>query len=142
MLLWRKARAVDNSEFVSRFRRDRHPPQAALAAWAAMSSTWAVASFANQSAAERLGKGMSVPSLGIRSDFHGRSSQSACLPNYRKLKQRQLKAHDQLRHEGKVERVDGVAGEVVVRIAEKGRIRDHQGWPSCIPERGVIAQAR
>ena len=61
---------------------------------------------------------------------------------WQQLDQCEFEALDELCHEVEVERVDDVAGKVVVGIAEEGRIGDHERGPACVPERGVIAQAR
>ena len=60
----------------------------------------------------------------------------------RELKQREFKAFDEFSHKRKVKCIDGVAGKVVVRVSEEGGVCDHQGWQTCVPERGVITQAR
>ena len=56
--------------------------------------------------------------------------------------QREFEAFDEFSHEREIKSIDCVAGKVVVRIPEKGGVRDHQRRQSCIPERGVVTQAR
>ncbi len=45
--------------------------------------------------------------------------------NYWKLGYCKLQAFDKLAHEPEVKGIEGIAGEVVVGIAEKCRVRDH-----------------
>ncbi len=45
--------------------------------------------------------------------------------NYWKLGYCKLQASDKLAHEPEVKGIEGIAGEVVVGIAEKCRVRDH-----------------
>ena len=60
----------------------------------------------------------------------------------RELKDREFEAFDQFSHKRKVKSIDGVAGKVIVRIPEEGGVGDHQRRQSCLPERGVVTQAR
>jgi hypothetical protein len=52
----------------------------------------------------------------------------------RELKQRKLEAFDELSHGCEIKSINGVAGEMVVRIPEEGSIRDHERWQTSIPE--------
>ena len=60
----------------------------------------------------------------------------------RELKQHEFEAFDEFSHKRKVESIDRVTGKVVVRIPEEGGVRDHQRWQTCVPERGVVTEAR
>ena len=59
----------------------------------------------------------------------------------RKLKEREFEAFDELSHECEIKSIDRIAGKMIVRIPEEGRVRNHERRQPCIPERGVITQA-
>jgi hypothetical protein len=60
----------------------------------------------------------------------------------RELKERKFEAFNVFSHERKIKSIDRVAGKVIVRIPKEGSVRDHQRRQSCIPEGGVVTQAR
>ena len=60
----------------------------------------------------------------------------------RELKEREFEAFNEFSHERKIKSIDRVAGKVIVRIPKEGGVRDHQRRQSCIPEGGVVTQAR
>jgi hypothetical protein len=60
----------------------------------------------------------------------------------REFKEREFEAFHEFSHERKVKGIDRVAGKVIVRIPKEGGVRDHERRQSCIPEGGVVAQAR
>lgn len=78
----------------------------------------------------------------IRTRCHpGRSFANSSIRRQREFEERDLETFDQPCHEQEIEGIDRVAGEVVVWIPKKGRVRYHQGRKACVPERGVITQA-
>jgi hypothetical protein len=76
--------------------------------------------------------------LNARSSL-SRSGGSETHGNRGQFDQGTFEAFDELGHENKIQRVDAVAGKVVIRITEKGRIGDHERGPTYVPKRSVIA---
>jgi hypothetical protein len=60
----------------------------------------------------------------------------------RELKKREFEAFDELSHEREIKSIDRIARKVVVRIPKEGGVRNHQRWQTCVPEGGVVTQAR
>ena len=59
-----------------------------------------------------------------------------------KFQEGKLQAFDELGHKSKVERINCIAGKVIVWIPEESGVRHHHCRQACIPKRGVITHAR